>query len=148
VELNVLADGDVCDTISVFGGESGDGADLMAGEETIGNADADHEERNGAAFATRAANDAEAVALRVNTPRTEIGAKPLRGNGRVALASEFADFVEVLPGIFLALETLDPLGLGFFDFQHLLRIPFQKQTRETAVVDRAELGRSSAAPLH
>jgi hypothetical protein len=36
----------------------------------------------------------------------------------VAEASKFADLVEVLPGIFVVLESLDALGLGFFDFGH------------------------------
>ncbi len=51
VELDVLADGDVGDAVAVFIGESGDGAELRGGEQAIGNANTQHEEGNGAAFA-------------------------------------------------------------------------------------------------
>ncbi|MGA2302543.1 MAG: hypothetical protein ABSG77_17830 [Candidatus Acidiferrum sp.] len=81
VELDVLADGDVCDAVAVAIGEVGNGAELTAGEETVGDADTDHEERNGAAFAARAADDAEAVTLRVDAPGAEIGGEPLGRNG-------------------------------------------------------------------
>ncbi len=115
VELNILADGDIGYTVAVMGGEIGDGADLLAGEQAIGNANADHEERDGEAFASFAAGDTLAVALGVDAPRTEIGAEPFGRNGGMALASEIADFVEMEPGIFFALEAFDALGFGFFD---------------------------------
>src|SRR5271165_1378277 len=102
VELNVLADGDVRDAVAVFGGEGGDRADLRAGEETVGNADANHEEGSGLPFSAGAANDAETVALSVNAPGAEVGAEPFGRNGAVALASEGADFVEMYPRIFFA----------------------------------------------
>jgi len=102
VKLDVLADGDVGDAVAVVSGEIGDGADLPGGEQTVGDADADHEERNGEAFAALAASDALAIALGVDAPGTEIGGEPLRRNGGVAAAGEFADFVEVQPGVLLA----------------------------------------------
>ena len=120
VELNVLADGEVCNVVAVLGRESGDGANLLAGEETVGDADAHHEEGSGLPFSARAADNAETVALSVNAPRTEIGAEPFRGNGGVALASELADFVEMEPGILLAFEALDALGFRFFVGGHLV----------------------------
>lgn len=115
VELNVLADGDVGYAIAMICGEIGDGADLLAGEEAVGNADTNHEEWDGEAFATFAADDALAVALGVDAPGTEIRGEPFGRNGGVALASEIADFVEMEPGVLLALEALDALGFGFFD---------------------------------
>jgi hypothetical protein len=59
-------------------------------------------------------DNAEAVALGVNAPGTEVGAEPFGRNGIVAATSEFADFVEVHPRIFFALEALDLLRFGFF----------------------------------
>ena len=99
VELEVLADGDVGYAIAVVIGEIGDGVKLTAGEKTVGDADADHEERDGAAFTARAAGDTEAVTLRVDTPGAKIGGEPFGGNGIVAAAGEFADGVEVQPGV-------------------------------------------------
>jgi len=99
VELDVLADGDVGDAIAVPVGEIGDGVELTAGEETVGDADTDHEERDGAAFTARAAGDAEAVTLGVDAPGAEIGGEPFGRNVVVAAAGEFADLVEVQPGV-------------------------------------------------
>jgi len=124
VELNVLADRDVCDAVAVFGGERGDGADLCAGEEPVGNADANHEEGSGLPFSAGTADHAEAVTLGVNAPGTEIGAQPFRGNGAVALTSEGADFVEMIPGISFALEALDALGFGFGCWRHKCSLTF------------------------
>jgi len=127
VELDVLADGDVGNAIAVAIGEIGDGVELTAGEEAVGDADAHHEEGNGAAFTARAANDAEAVTLGVNAPGPEIGGEPFGRNGRVAAAGEIADGVEVQPGIHLALEALDALGLGFLEFGHVQLPVFSSQ---------------------
>ena len=118
VELDVLANGDVGDAVAKLFGEIGDGAGLLAGEETVGDADANHEIGDGLPFPVLAAGYAGAVALSVNTPGAEIGAKPFGRDGAEALAGEFADFVEMLPGIFGAFEALDALGFGFFDFGH------------------------------
>src|SRR5271157_6329688 len=119
VELDVLADGDVCDAVAVAIGEIGNGVELTAGEETVGDANAYHEERNGAAFTARAANNAEAVTLCVDAPGAEIGGEPLGRNGVVAAAGEFADSVEVQPGVHFALEALDALGFGFLGYGHV-----------------------------
>jgi len=74
VELDVLADGDVGNAVAEVVGEIGDGSGLFAGEEAVGDADADHEVGDGFAFAVFAADDASAVALGVNAPRAEVGA--------------------------------------------------------------------------
>src|SRR5467141_644254 len=73
VELDVLTDSDVGYAVAEVIGKVGDGAGLFAGEETVGDADADHEVRDGFAFAVFAADDADAVALDVNAPRAEVG---------------------------------------------------------------------------
>ena len=119
VELNVLADGEIGDAIAVLGGKIGNGAELMASEESVGDADAHHEVRSGLPFSTGATDDAEAIALGVNAPRAEISAEPFGGYGIVALAGEVANFVEMIPGVFFALETLDALGFGFLGGGHL-----------------------------
>jgi len=114
VELDILADGDVGYAVAEVIGEVGNGTGLFAGEEAVGNADADHKVGDGFAFTVFAADDAEAVALGVNAPGAEIGAEPFGGNGAEAVTRELADFAEVVPGIFGAFETLDALGFGFF----------------------------------
>jgi len=114
VQLNVLADGNVGDAVAVFGGEIGDGADLLAGEKAVGDANAHHEKGGGLPFSHGAAGDAVAVALGVDAPGTEVRAEPLGRNGSMAFAGEGTDFFEVLPRIFCALEALDALSFGFF----------------------------------
>src|SRR5258705_1829340 len=80
VELDVLADGDVGYAVAEVIGKGGDGAGLFAGEETVGDADADHEIGDGFAFAGFAADDADAVTLVVNAPRAAVGDQPFCGN--------------------------------------------------------------------
>ncbi len=120
VELDVLANGEVGDAIAMFIGKSGDGAELRAGEQAVGNADAEHEERNGAAFATGAAGDASAIALGVDAPGAEVGGKPFKRDGIETEAGEIADFVEMVPSVFGALKALDTLGFGFVCDGHFL----------------------------
>src|ERR1700720_4118797 len=81
VELDVLADGDVGYAVAEVVGEIGDGVGLFAGEEAVGDADADHEVGDGFAFAVFAADDADAVALGVNAPGAEVSAQPFGGDG-------------------------------------------------------------------
>lgn len=118
MELNILANGDVGDAIAVLGRKTGDGAELLAGEEAAGDADTHHEERSGLPFSARAADDAVAVALRVNAPSAEIGGEPFGRNGIVAETGELANFVEMVPSVFLAFETFDALGFGFLYSGH------------------------------
>lgn len=124
VELDVLADGDVRDSVAEFGGKIGDGADLVAGKEAVGDANAHHEKRSGLPFSTGAADDAESVALGVNAPRAEIGVEPVGRNRRVAFAGKLANFVEAVPGVLFALEALESLGFGFLGGGHLAQFPF------------------------
>ena len=126
VQLNILADGNVGNTASVAFGEIGDRARLLAGEQAVGNANAHHKKRHGPAFAVFAANYADSVALGVNAPGTKVRAKPFRRNGTMALAGEFLDFVEMLPGVLFAFQPLDALCFGFFDLSHLRFLPALK----------------------
>src|SRR6266481_870424 len=72
MELDVLTDGDVGYAVAEVIGKVGDGAGLFAGEETVRDADADHEIGEGFAFTVFAADYADAVALGVNAPRAEV----------------------------------------------------------------------------
>jgi len=118
VELDVLADGDVGDAVAKIIGEVGDRARLLAGEETVGNADADHEKGDGLPFPILSAGNPRAVPLRVNPPSAEVGAEPFGGDGVEAIAGKGADFLEAVPGVFGAFESLDALSFGFLDFGH------------------------------
>src|SRR5262249_13397730 len=72
-----------------------------------------HEVLGGFAFAIPAADHSAAIALGIDSPAAEVRADPLRRNGLAALAREFTNLVEVLPGVFFALEALDALNLAF-----------------------------------
>src|SRR6202166_4641363 len=113
MQLNVLANGDVRDAAAVFFREVRDGTHLLAGHQPVGNTDAHHKKRHGLAFAIFAANYADAVTLGVNAPGTEISAEPFGRNGIESGASELLDLIEMVPGIFGALEALDALSFGF-----------------------------------
>src|SRR5262249_42032808 len=93
--------------------EFGERADLSAAQDAVRDADTDHEKFSGFAFAIGAAEDACAVALRVNAPGAEVRAKPFGRAGSAAVAGELTDFVEVVSGELLAFEAFDALGLGF-----------------------------------
>jgi len=116
VKLNVLADGDICHAVTELFGELCDETSLFCGDQTVGDTDADHEERNGLAFPVFAAGNSRAVALRINAPGAEVGSDPFRRNGIEALASEGANFVEMVPGVLCAFEAFDALGFAFLDF--------------------------------
>ena len=91
----------------------GDDAELVRGEDAVGEADAHHEELGGFAFAGGAAGDAEAVALGVDAPPFEVEAGPGGVDVLAAFAGVGADFVPGVPGVFGELEALGFLGLGF-----------------------------------
>src|SRR5260221_12015113 len=98
MELDILADGDVGYAVAEGVGEIGDGAGLFAGGKAVGDADADHEGRNGFAFAVFAADYARAVALGVNAARAEEGPEPFAGSRCEAVARGLAGVVWVVPG--------------------------------------------------
>ena len=77
VELDVLAGGDVGEVAGVALAKVRDDAELMAGEEAVGEGDAHHEELRGFAFAADAASGSDSVALGVDAPPLEVEAGPL-----------------------------------------------------------------------
>ncbi len=88
VELDVLAGGDVGEVAGVLLGELADDAELVRGEQAVGQADAHHEVLGGLALAALAAGDADAVALGVDAPPLEVEPGPLGEDGVAALAGE------------------------------------------------------------
>jgi hypothetical protein len=114
VELDVLAGGDVGEVARVPLGDVGDDAELVAGEQAVGQADAHHEELGGFTFTVGSAGDAEAVALGVDAPPLEVEAGPLGEDGVAALAGEFTHLVPCFPGVLGELEALGLLGFGLF----------------------------------
>src|SRR5438445_4188418 len=97
---------------------------------TVRDPDAAHEFARLLALTTLAADRADAVALGVDAPPAEVRSEPLRGNRVPALTREALDFGVRLPGVQLALEPLDTLGLclgpGHRATKYLLPIGFVK----------------------
>ncbi len=120
VELDVLADGDVGEVAGVLARDAADDAELMCGEDAVGDADAHHEVVGGEAFAALAAGGADAVALGVDAPPFEVERGPLGHHAGAAVARELAHLVEGFPGILCELEALGALGLGFFHLNSLI----------------------------
>jgi hypothetical protein len=69
----------------------------------------------GVSFPALSSGGTRSVTLGVNSPPLEIHVGPFREDRRAAQAGKFLDFVERSPGIFLALQALDLLGLRFRD---------------------------------
>src|SRR5579884_2852749 len=104
MQLNVLTNGEIGDPAGVALRQLSNRAQLMREQMTIGNANAHHEIRRAAPLAAFTADCPYAIALRIHTPRTKVSAQPLRRDRVEALAGERANFIESLPGIFLAFE--------------------------------------------
>ncbi len=115
VQLDVLAGGDVGQVARILFGDVGDDAELGAGEQAVGQADAHHEELGRPALAVGSAGDSDAVTLRVDAPPLEVEAGPLGEDGVAALKGELAHLVPSVPGVLGELEALGALGLGFLD---------------------------------
>src|SRR5580704_7719452 len=118
MQLKILPHSNVRDSPRVPLGDIRHCAHLIAAQQAVWNANAHHKVRHGLALAARAADHSQTVALRVNAPRPEIRANPFRRNRRKAVARKRTNLVEMLPGILRALQTLDALRFGFFDFAH------------------------------
>ena len=114
MQLNVLTDGEIGDSICVLARQSGDGSQLVRIHLSVGDADANHEALEGASFAVFAAGDAGAVSLRVNAPPPEICSDPFRRDRIETFAGKAANLIEALPRIEGAFEALRSLGLSFF----------------------------------
>src|SRR5215472_12514692 len=116
MQLDILPDGDVGLSACVPLCEVPDGTQLARVEDAVGDADAQHEMLGRSAFPGLAADGANAVTLCVNSPPLEVNTGPFGRNAAASLTGEFADFSNALPGILLALQTLDTLRLGLFRF--------------------------------
>src|SRR5438128_7265178 len=91
---------------------------------TVRDPDADHEVARRLALTTLAADRADAVALGVDAPPAEVRSEPLRGNRVPAITREALDFGVRLPGVQLALEPLDTLGLCLGPGHRATKYPF------------------------
>jgi hypothetical protein len=87
----------------------------MGPKKSVGNADAQHEERQGTAFSILAANYSCAIPLGVNAPPAKVGADPLRWNSLESFSSKAPDVLKAVPWIHLSLEPLGALRLGFLN---------------------------------
>ena len=114
VQLNVLANGDVGNSVSVAAGEFGNGAQLFGTQQAVGDPDSHHEALQRPAFPALTAGYARPIALGVHAPPAKIGPNPLRRNGVESLAREASDFFQTFPWVLGAFEALDPLCFGFF----------------------------------
>jgi hypothetical protein len=114
VELNILADGEIGERVTVTLGNLRDGAQLIGAQQAVGQGNAHHEILCGFALASRATDGASSVTLCVNAPPFEIEIGPFGKDSGAALSRELLDFVEVLPGVLRELQALDLLGLRFF----------------------------------
>ncbi len=99
VELDVLAGGDVGEVAGVLFGDLTDDAGLGAGEDTVGEGDAHHEELRGFTFSVGSSGDAEAVALGIDAPPLEVETGPLGEDGVAALLGELTDLVPGVPRV-------------------------------------------------
>ncbi len=113
MELNVLPRRDVAEIARILLGQVADDAQLVRGEQAVGQANAHHEVLGCFAYAVLAAGDAEAVALGVDAPPLEVEFGPLGQDGGAAFAGELADFLPGVPWVLGQLQPLGLLGLGF-----------------------------------
>src|SRR5205085_329597 len=99
-------------------GKVGDRAELRALEDAVGDPNAHHEVRGASALAAGAADDARAIALRVDAPPAQIRLQP-RGRNRLVPRAEIADDLAVgLPRVELALQSLRALRFRLFRCVH------------------------------
>src|SRR5579872_280248 len=114
VELNILAYGEIGDSVGVLASEVGDDAELRRGQDAVGNSDAHHEALQRLPYSAGSASYACAVALGVNAPPAEIGTDPFGRDRLKSLAGEAPNFVEAVPGVGRALQALDSLRCRLF----------------------------------
>src|ERR1051326_9519444 len=114
MQLNILTNREVGNSVGVAAREGGDGAQLMRSHHAVRNPDAHHEPLQSAAFPALPTRYARAVALGVNAPPAEISADPFRRDRVESFAGKAADLVQSFPRIFRPLEALGTLCLGFF----------------------------------
>src|SRR5579863_7454590 len=114
MQLDILADGQIRDSVGRTMCQICDCTQLPGVEDSIWNSNADHEPLECAAFAAFSTGDSGAVSLCVNAPPAKVCPDPFGRNRIEAIASEAPDLLQPFPGILRALQTLDSLGLGLF----------------------------------
>src|SRR6266567_1855910 len=114
VQLDVLSRGDVGQVAAMLAGNAANLPQLVRGEDTVGNADAQHEVFGGQALAALAAGGAHAIALGVHAPPLEVERSPLRQHRGAALPGKLAHLVKGLPRILFAFQALAALRFGLF----------------------------------
>ena len=115
MELDILTNGEVGDSVGITMCEICNGTQLAGGENSVWNSNPNHESLQGTAFAVLATGDSGTVSLRVNAPPAKVGSDPFGRNRIEPLASEAADLIQAVPGILRAFQALGSLGLGLFD---------------------------------
>src|SRR5438552_2372817 len=105
MQLNILTDRQIGNSVGVAASEVGDGAELAGTHHAVGNANAHHEALQRPAFPALAAGDSRSVALGVDAPPAEISSDPFWRDRLESLAGEAADFLKALPGIHRALQA-------------------------------------------
>jgi hypothetical protein len=105
-------------------GQFSNGSQLRGLQNPVRDSDAKHEAGQRLALAALPAEHAGPVSLGVNAPPAEVGAEPFGRYRSKPRSREAPDFVERLPRILLALQTLDSLcfRLGY-SFRHKKKNP-------------------------
>src|SRR5438552_9505010 len=124
VQLHVLPHSDIRNAAAIVFCQASQYANLIATQNAVWNTNAHHKKLGGFSLSIFSAHYTHTVALRVNTPRTEIRTQPFLRNRRVSITSKRANFVQVVPGELFALQALNALCLGFFYLSHL-PFPFE-----------------------
>ena len=114
MNLNVLANGKVGNSIGVLASEVGNGPQLLGTHHAVGNADAHHEALQRPAFAALPAGHSRSIALGIHAPPAEISPDPFGRDGVKSLAGKAPDFFQPLPRIHRPLQALRFLRFGLF----------------------------------
>src|SRR6185369_14184170 len=119
MQLNVLTDGEVSDASRIFLNRTRDRSRLVAQQQSVGNANAQHKIRNSFTFAASSSDRTSSVSLGVNTPEAEVRCEPFRGNGIESSTRKVANLVQALPCILLSFQPFDFLRFRLFQhFRH------------------------------
>ena len=114
VQLKILTDSEIGDSIGVATGEVGNRSQLNGSHHPVRDADAHHETLEGAADSTLSSGYTGSVALGIHAPPAEVSADPFGRNGSESFARKAADLFQTLPRVLRALEAFDSLRRGLF----------------------------------
>src|SRR3984957_14405973 len=105
MQLDILTNGDIRNSVGVLTAEIGDGPQLPGTHHAVRNANAHHEALQCPAFSALPAGYSRPVSLGVNTPPAKIGSDPFGRNGFESFTGKAPDFVQPFPGIQRALQA-------------------------------------------